>query len=248
VTGLTSFPEPREWELTVAAVEDRGPGLRRITLGSEALAELEYHPGQDMAIAVPAAEASTVRRRYTLRSRDRAACTVDLDFVMHGDGPAARWASGAAVGERVGAIAPRGKITLDPEAGWHLFAGDESAAPGVAAMIESLDAGATAIALLEVGEPGDEEDVAVPAGVDAEIVWLHRGAGQPGEAGRLLQRLSEMTLPRGPGHAYLAGEYSVVHAQRRACADLGVPREQVSPKPYWRVGRRNMPHGEPERD
>jgi NADPH-dependent ferric siderophore reductase len=248
MSGPITFPEPRDWALTVVDVTDRSAALRRIRLAGDGLAELEYLAGQDMAVVVPAADGTTVRRRYTIRSADREGGTVDLDFVMHGDGPAAQWAAAATPGERLDVIAPRGKVTIDPEAAWHLFAGDEVAAPGVAAMVESLDAGARVLAFVEVGEPDDEEDIDVPAGVDAEITWLHRGGAPPGEAGRLIERLAEVPLPEGVGHAYLAGEYSVVHALRRACAERGMTQEQVSPKPYWRLGRQNMPHGEPERN
>ncbi len=248
VTGRTEFPEPREWALTVVEVTDRSRSLRRISFAGEQLGALEYFPGQDMAIAVPAGEGTTVRRRYTLRSRDLQRGTVVADFVLHGDGPAARWATAAAAGHRVDAIAPRGKITVDAEADWHLFAGDEAAAPGVAAMIEALSPGAKVLAFLEVGDAADEQDISVPDGVDAEIAWLHRGETPVGDGARLVDRLAEVKLPDGTGRAYLAGEYSVVHAMRRACADLGLAQEAISPKPYWRIGRGNQPHGEPERD
>lgn len=242
-----TFPEPREWRLVVSEVVDLTPSMRRIRLAGDELGTLVHLPGQDMAIAVPLEDGTTVRRRYTIRHFDAAEGTADLDFVRHGDGPAARWAAAAAVGEALEAIAPRGKIT--PAAGdpWHLFVGDDTAVPGVAAMIEALPAGSRATALLEVDGAADELPLAAD-GVSLEVAWLHRDGAPPGGAERLLGALAELDLPEGHGHAYLAGEFSLVHALRRALAERGLEKEQVSPKPYWRIGRRNMAHGEPERD
>jgi NADPH-dependent ferric siderophore reductase len=54
-------------------------------------------------------------------------------------------------------------------------------------------------------------------------------------------------LPAGSGHAYLAGELGVVAAMRRTLVERGLTPEQISAKPYWRAGRANAAHGEPER-
>lgn len=41
-------------------------------------------------------------------------------------------------GDRVDGVGPRGKVFLDPDAHWHLFLGDESAAPASLNMLEAL--------------------------------------------------------------------------------------------------------------
>lgn len=243
-----TFAEPRDWVLVVEEVRDLTPSMRRIRLSGEDLASLDHRPGQDMAIAVPGGDGSTVRRRYTIRALHAAEGLVDLDFVLHGDGPAARWAAAAEAGVRIEAVGPRGKITVDPEADWHLFAGDEAALPGIAAMVESLAPGSSARAIVEVDGPQDEQPLVAPAGVPLELTWLHRAGVEPGRSTLLARALGEVELPAGLGHAYAAGEYGVVQALRQAIAGRGLPRERISPKPYWRLGRRNMPHGEPERD
>jgi NADPH-dependent ferric siderophore reductase len=219
-----------------------------VRLSGDGLERLDFLPGQDMAISVPAGDGDTVRRRYTIRSLRPEERAVDLHFVLHGDGPAARWAAQARPGVRIDAIAPRGKITLDRRARWHLFAGDDAALPGIAAMVEALRPGTRAHAVVEVDGTEDEQPLAAPAGVSLEVTWLHRGGAEPGTSDLLAREVAGFRPPSGPGHAYLAGEYGVVHAMRRALAENGLEREQISPKPYWRLGRRNMPHGEPERD
>ena len=47
---------------------------------------------------------------------------VDLDVVVHGDGPGARWAATTRPGDHIEAIGPRGKVALVEGAAWHLFA------------------------------------------------------------------------------------------------------------------------------
>ena len=248
MSETVTFGEPREWALVVEQVRDLTPSMRSVRFSGDGLEHLDHLPGQDMAIAVPAADGATVRRRYTIRSLQREARLVDLHFVLHGDGPAARWAAAAEPGVPVDAIAPRGKITLARDAEWHLFAGDDAALPGIAAMLEALPAGARAHAVVEVDGPEDEQPLAAPDAALLEVTWLHRGGVEPGVSDLLAREVAAFRPPDGRGHAYLAGEYGVVQALRRTLDETGLPREQISPKPYWRLGRRNMPHGEPERD
>ena len=54
-------------------------------------------------------------RRYTMRRLGRRAGTVELWVTTATDGPGARWASGAATGDHVEAVGPRGKIARRPD-------------------------------------------------------------------------------------------------------------------------------------
>ena len=79
------------WDLEVTAVEAVSPSMRRIRCTAPGLGQLSYQPGQDLMLAVPGPGNGSFRRRYTIRSLDRAAASVDIDVVLHGDGPAAAW-------------------------------------------------------------------------------------------------------------------------------------------------------------
>ena len=83
-----------ELALEVVGVVDVSPSMRRLTLRSDALADFTYEPGQDLSFTIPVDD-RMVRRRYTIRSMDDEHRTVDVDFVLHGHGPAARWATAA---------------------------------------------------------------------------------------------------------------------------------------------------------
>jgi len=233
-------------DLEVVATLDLTPTMRRIRLTATDLAAFSYVPGQDLMLTVPAGEAS-FRRRYTIRSFDPSAPSLDLDFVLHGDGPAATWAASVKPGGHIEAIGPRGKVTVDPEADWHLFAGDDSALPASLAMAESLPDPARALVVLEVDGAEGEQPARTPDGSEVTVQWLHRAGADPASAIQLVTALQSLPLPDGSGHAYLAGELGVVNAMRAALLERGLAPGQISAKPYWRVGRANAPHGEPER-
>nr|GFD30456.1 hypothetical protein [Tanacetum cinerariifolium] len=51
-------------------------------------------------------------RDYTPRRYDAASGELDIDFVLHGDGPAATWAAQAAVGQHLYIAGPRGSMIV----------------------------------------------------------------------------------------------------------------------------------------
>jgi NADPH-dependent ferric siderophore reductase len=245
---LTRLPDALLWQLRVAGTTALTPAMRRISFDGPNLADLRHDPGQDLMFAIPAVDGRTFRRRYTIRNVDRDRGRLAVDFVLHGDGPGARWAAGASEGDAIEAIGPRGKIVVDPEADWHLFIGDESALPVTAAMIESLRSGSRALALIEVDGPPDEQTITPAAGVTLEVHWAHRGQSEPGRSDLLTEALAALTLPGGAGHAYLNGEMKAVARLRAALVERGMAPSSVSAKPYWRHGVANAAHGEPGRD
>ena len=241
-----------QWDLEVLENRQLTPSMRRIRCTASGLADLSYLPGQDVMLTVPTAAGPTFRRRYTIRSFDPAVPAIDIDMVLHGDGPAAAWAASARPGSRIEGIGPRGKVTVDPDAAWHLFAGDDSALPASLAMATSVveDEGSgpgQALVILEVDGPDDEQRAETADGREVPVQWVHRAGGDPASGAQLVAAVTALPLPSGPGHAYLAGELGVVAAMRRALLARGMEADQISAKPYWRVGRANAAHGEPER-
>jgi NADPH-dependent ferric siderophore reductase len=240
---LARMPDVSVWALELVGTTTLTPSMRRLHLRAPGLGALRFDPGQDLMVAVPAGDGRVFRRRYSIRAMDVETDTMALDVVLHGDGPGARWAGTAEPGGVVEAIGPRGKITLVPGATWHLFAGDESALPASFAMIEALPPGAQALCLLEVDGPADEQLPQVPAGCELSIVWLHRGDRAPGTSTVLEEAVESLDLPTGAGHAYLAGELRAVAGLRRVLVSRGLAAEQVSSKPYWRLGVSNAAQG-----
>jgi len=233
-------------QLEVVDSAPLSPGMQRLVLTAPELAGLQYQPGQDMMLMVAVDGDRPVRRRYTIRALDHARRLLTLDVVRHADGPGERWVAAARPGDRIEGIGPRGKIFLAEAADWHLFIGDDAALPAYLTMAGALPAGARALVILEVPGPEGEQDLHTAA--DAEVTWLHRDGGPAGDPAALMAAAGAVTLPPGRGHAYLAGEATVVLRLRETLAARGLAPEQVSPKAYWGRGRANASHGEPARD
>ena len=236
--------DPVTWPLTVAGVDDITPRMRRIELGSPALAAFQYLAGQDMALVFSKDDGTAVRRRYTIRQFDRTRTLLTIDVVLHGDGPAVRWARAVRPGVSIEAIGPRGKITLVDDAEWHLFAGDATAVPGAFAMMETLAGEVPAHAFLLVDGPEERQRITAD-GAPRTIAWRYE-MSQPPESSGLVSAVAAADFPGGRGHAYLAGEVALVSALKAALLNRGWGAEQISAKAYWNRGRANAGHGEPE--
>jgi len=167
--------------------------------------------------------------------------------VAHGiDGPGASWAAAARPGDRINGVGPRGKIFLKPDAEWHVFVGDDSAAPGYLHLLESVPAAVPALTLLEVDSADDELPVSNGLSPSHRVRWLHRN-GTAVTASTLLEAsLADAELPSGKGHVYIAGEVQRVAAIQQAALNRGLSAEQLSPKAYWGRGRPNAARGEPD--
>jgi NADPH-dependent ferric siderophore reductase len=226
--------------MEVIEAEDLGPHMRRIRLTSPDLADFSYQPGQDIMLVLSGGE-RPLCRRYTIRGFDKAARALELNIVAHGvHGPGAEWASATQPGDRVNGVGPRGKIFVDKDAEWHLFLGDESAAPASLHMLESLPDGLTGQAYLEVATPEDELSSKARG-----VTWLYRGDLPAIQSRMLVDAITAAELPEGRGHVYIAGEVQIVNAVLRAALARGLASDQLSPKAYWGRGKSNENNGEP---
>jgi NADPH-dependent ferric siderophore reductase len=237
------------WQLEVTGSELLTPSFRRVVLTAPGIEGLRHQPGQDLMLRVPLGGDKVVNRRYTIRSFDPAQRAVTIDVSLHGAGPGTDWIAAARAGDRIDAIGPRGKITVRPQADWHVFLADETGLPGVLAMIEALPPTATATAVLEVDTAADEQAFAAVPGASLNVRWIHRaGLSVPGDPDPMLAALAAVELPAGVGHAYVAAEAGVVRSVTKALTERGVSQEQISGKAYWRRGLPNAEHGEPTKE
>ena len=237
------------WNLEVVETRSLSPTMHRIVLTAPGLERLRYSPGQDVMLRVPRTDGNVTNRRYTIRSYEPARPAVTIDVSLHGAGPGTDWIRAACeIGDRIDGIGPRGKVTPRMDADWHLFIGDETGMPGALAMMEALPTTASAMALLEVDTPADEQEPDPRVGPRPQLVWVHRlGRSVPGDASLLQEALADVATPGGIGHVYIAAEAGVVRNIQRALTERGFRQEQISGKAYWRRGLPNAEHGEPSR-
>lgn len=217
---------------TVTATAVLTPRMRRVTVVADALRGTPLRPAQDVELHLREATGRRVKRRYTIAHARPENGELDLDVLLHGDGPGSRWAAAASVGDEVEFQGPRGKLELRP-APWHLLAGDESALPAIAAILRALPAHEPAHAFVEVTDAIDE----VPELRGLPVTWLHRGETAPGTPDVLGPALAAFALSPGPGRAYLMGETRAMVALRAVLEDRGIEHDSIFVKGYWNVGR-----------
>lgn len=216
-------------------------------------------------------------RTYTTRRVRNDAREVDIDMVAHDvQGPASAWIARARVGDEVLILGPttahRGVsygIDFVPPAHTDdlLLAGDETAAPAIAVILEQLPAEATGIVVLEVPHPGDADYLPrhpgfeyriaarfdgprhahlIAAVEDAAAALVPRGEGAAVEEIDIdtdilweVPRTAKggAALKSAPLYSWLAGESGAIKTLRRHLVEHGVDRRAVAFMGYWRLGR-----------
>ena len=240
---------------TVTRVEQLTPHMVRVVVGGEGLraitaGEFTDHyvkvlfprPGvvypepfdQGVIRETMPPETWPVVRTYTVRKWLPELPEMWLDFVVHGDeGIAGPWAAGAKPGDQITFMGPGGAYRPNPDAAWHLLAGDESALPAIGAALAGMPEGAVVRAFIEVTGPDEEQKLETPA--DAEIVWLHRGDRRVGEL--LAETVRASQFPPGRVHGFVHGEANFVKDLRAFLRkDCSIPLDQLSISGYWRLG------------
>ncbi len=177
-------------------------------------------------------------RQFTIRSHDPDKGTITIDFILHSDeGPAARWAASASVGDEVGMVGPS-PVFAQPidfdRCDWLLLAGDETALPAISTLVEALPEGKPAIVFAEVADA--EEEQQFDSAGDVTVHWLHRDGEPAGRSAVLPDAVANAELPDGAGHAWLAGEASTVRTLRRHLVGArGMPKTSIDFTGYWRL-------------
>ncbi len=178
-------------------------------------------------------------RTFTPRRWDPATGQLELEFVLHGHGPASQWATQAKPGDQVAVSQPRRTYEVLPDSRWVLLAGDESALPAIATLLEAIDPGIAVHVLVELED--SDHQVALPACAGTDQRWLLRLPGErPGAA--LTAAIAAWPAPAGPGQVWAACEAVAVRDIRsRLLGPLGWPADRILTRGYWRAGEANHP-------
>ncbi|HSC69319.1 MAG TPA: siderophore-interacting protein [Cellvibrio sp.] len=240
------------------------PHLQRVTLGGESLKGFPLHShGMHIKIFVPRAHQSQpqlpqltaqgivwppaherpITRTYSVRQYRAEANELDVEFVMHDCGdyasdtisPAARWAKNAKPGDWLGIAGPGGPEPLLAPADWQILAGDLTALPAIAALLETLPDSARGFAFIESDEAADQIELAHPAGII--VRWLVRATDG---SDVLLDAVKRIAPPLDTTSiaAFIAGENTAVVSIRNYLrATYGLNKRNLYAVPYWRRGQ-----------
>jgi NADPH-dependent ferric siderophore reductase len=240
--------------LDVVGVTDITPLMRRISLSGdlEGFASPGHAdhikaffppPGTEPVIPVlgpngaefPDGTPRPEMRDYTPRFFDKAANRLDIDFVLHGDGPASSWAAQARIGQKLLIGGPRGSMIVPTDFDWYLLAGDETALPALARRIEELPEGARALAVIEVDSPAEEQAIATKA--DLSLTYVHRNGRPAGTTDLILDAVRTLPFPTGEAYAYIAGESTMSKKLRQHLSDeRRWNPEWIKAAGYWLLG------------
>jgi len=236
------------YDVEVAAVSPLTPHLVRITFTGRELAEFaDDGPDQRCKVFIPRPDGSRpivprgpdwyqawqrlsdadrpTIRTYTIRQARPERCEVDVDFVLHGDlGPASAWACRAAIGDPLVIFGAYAEYNPPVDAAWQLIAGDETALPAIAAIVERLPASTVARIFIEVVDERERLDI--------NATWLYRNSGDS-----LVAAIENAEFPSDVPYAWIAGESATVKAIRRHLVrDRGIPARMVEFMGYWKSG------------
>jgi NADPH-dependent ferric siderophore reductase len=248
-------PPPRQVEVVgverltprLTAIQFSGPGLVGFPTPPPTAHIKVFLPDENGALALPQAGPDGLvmpagkrptMRTYTPRRYDPATNTLEVQFVLHGEGPASTWAQRAAVGDQVAIAGPGGRFALDATVPHWWIGADESAIPAVATLLEALPDTATAEVHLEVAGAQDELPLPAPAG--ATVTWHHRRVADAWGA-ELAAAARSATPPAGT-HAWVACESGAVRGLRSYfLTERQWPRTALTSRGYWRLGAADHP-------
>lgn len=236
-------------KLKVLSVVDLTPRMRRITVGGPQLAGFISLGSDDhVKLFFPQTDAERdalegleisagikdkplpPMRDYTPRRFDLSTQELDIDFVLHGDGPAATWAAQAEPGQYLHIGGPRGSMVVPDLFDSYLLIGDETALPAIARRLAELPANRQAQVVIEVENAREEQPLESAASID--VIWVHRDA----HAAKLLDTVAGLNIPGGALYAWVATESALSRKVRRVLLDThGLNEEFVKAVGYWRL-------------
>jgi len=236
---VTDAARPRKprFAVRVKRIRRLTPRMVRVTFTGEELSGFAWNgPAAHIKLIFEAS-----MRTYTPRRFDAAERELDVEFVIHGEGPASAWAERAEVGQSLMIAGPGRSYAVDAEADWYVLAGDDTAIPAICTILEALPPSVKALALIEVADSAEEHSLETRT-ANTEIRWLQRGADAR-RAGRELEAaVRRMELPPGTGRIYVACEADAMRRIRRhLVTERAFPRDRLVTRGYWRLGETDHP-------
>ncbi|WP_051703932.1 siderophore-interacting protein [Glycomyces sp. NRRL B-16210] len=243
----------------VGRVADLNPRTRRVTLVGEQLGAFErdgislpafvseafddhvkliFAADGDLASVLPIQledgiewpRATTrLARDYTPTRFDPVARELDLEFVLHGDGPASTWAAGAKPGDDLWFAGPKSSTVVPPDTDWVLLAGDETALPAIERYLNDrpLDAPVRIVAAVPDAAARRE----LPTAPGDTVTWTEAA---PGDPDALAAAVRAIEVPPGRPYAWAAAESrSLLPLRRYLARELEVPKSHTSITGYW---------------
>ncbi|QXI39546.1 siderophore-interacting protein [Pseudomonas xantholysinigenes] len=236
--------EIRQRRLDVLRVTDITPRMRRITLGGAELAGFTSVGSDDHVKVLFACNAEEQKaidarnlgrdggarptmREYTPRRIDLKNNELDIDFVLHGDGPASTWAAQAAPGQTLDIAGPRASMVVPDIFDSYLLIGDETAIPAIARRLEELPAGRQVLAVIQIED--EQERQALASKAQVEVIWVRRHKED------VLDLVRNLALPQGRLYGWVALEKGLTRQAKALLLEKGIQEDALKAVAYWRA-------------
>lgn len=250
-TGFTPLEDLRV--LRVKDISQLTPRMRRIVFQGEDLARFDrddqlhcrliFQPknahSQEWPVLDEAGHIVWPKQRkldtrvYTIRAINPACGEITIDFALHESaGPATRWVLAASTGDVVGIVGPAAGGPKPAE--FYVLAGDETALPGIARILESIDRNAIGVAFIEVDNPLEMQSLVKPSNI--EIEWLYRYGAPAGTTILLPDAIRSVSWPVNLDDVFFWGgcEHKAFRAIHRILkSDVKLSRDRQVLYSHW---------------
>ena len=232
-------PLRKQTSLTLARVkriESVAPLVRRVVLEGQGLESYrDLQPAEWVKIFLPSERPAAEGRAFTIQNYGPNGDELGFEIALHSGGVMSQWVQQANVGDEVHLSSIRGGLWPVDSGKWLLLAGDETALPAIKSILKSLPGDMLAYVFIEVANPSERQ--VLPISERVLVQWIYRSQGASGEREGLLSAVNSAALPSKGGHAWLAGEASVVRALRqRLLRERSIEAGRIQAAGYWKVG------------
>jgi NADPH-dependent ferric siderophore reductase len=216
----------------VAARRPVTPHMLRITLrGARTAAGERFascgRPDEFFGLWLTTADGEEAKRYYSVRAWRPETDELDIDFVVHAQGPATRWARDARIGDTVAFDLPRGHFQVPDGTARVLLVGDATALPAIGRILdERVDSDPPVRAILSVDDSRDQQDLRFREG--DRVTWV--------AAGEIVAETLVATAESSEStYLWFSGEATTMREIRRHVRhELRWPTSQYMTMGYWR--------------
>lgn len=168
-------------------------------------------------------------RDYTPRRWDAAAGELDLDLVLHGDGPAVEWARAARPGSALWFVGPKASTVWPDDVDWALLAGDETALPAIGRFLDERPVDVPVQLVVTIGAEAARQDLALRE--SDTVRWV---VAPEGDRAALDDAVRDLDWWPGQVYAWAASESrALLPVRRYLTRERAVPRTHVDVTGYW---------------
>lgn len=236
------LPRLRSYRAEVLAVRHLGPRFIRVTFGGKGLHDFEcFGIAPKIKVYIPVTRPGipdterplddllhdAVMRTYTVRAYRPELDEVDIDFVVHGEGPAGRWASRAQPGMALALSNAAGYAPLAVKR--PLLIGDPSSLPAIMSVLEELPHPHDARIVLRIDSAHERFELEEAA---SDITrWLETGHDRDA----LHENVRKEIASFAPDYVWAAGEAGTLTPLRRYVRnEAGYGKDSSHVVGYWR--------------